>query len=192
MGGARRLRAPRVRAQNALYRRVIRTLVGPVCLICLAAIGAVLLSSRRAGPDLFDLVPKVPRMDGYVLLAWSKLERTQQALDAEAISSGTLVRALGYVTDGDQPVRDGASVESFVLLPDAGTPLHPAHRYGDEMIAVRLEPGKTIRFSEGSLVWAWGRLQMLPGDPEGREPLYALESARAENASKADIVKYFR
>jgi hypothetical protein len=192
MGGARRLRVPRARVQNALPRRAIRTLIGPVCLICLTAIGAVLLSSPRAEPDLFDLVPKVPRMDGYVLLAWPRLERKQHALDAGAISSGTLVRALGYMTDGDQAAADGTSVENFVLLPDAGTPLQPGHRHGDQMIAVRLESGNTIRFSEGRLLWVWGTLRVLPGDTEAREPLYVLESSRAEPAIRADMAKYFR
>ena len=192
MGGARRLRAPRARTQNALSRRAIQTLAWPVFLICLTAIGAVLLSSRKGGPDLFDLEPKVARLDGYVLLAWPTLERKQYALDAEAIPSGTLVRALGYMTDGDQAVRDGTSVENFVLLPDAGTPLHPAHRHGDQMIAVRLESGNTIRFSAGRLLWVWGTLRMLPGNTEGREPLYVLENARTETAMKADMAKYFR
>jgi hypothetical protein len=192
MSEARRLQAAKVRKEDYSSRRLFRTLAGPVCLICLTAIGAVLLSSPRAGPDLFDLVPKVPKMNGYLLLAWPGLERKLYALDAEAISSGALVRALGYMTDGDQPVRDGASVENFVLLPDAGTPLHPAHRHGDQMIAVRLESGNTIRFSERRLLWVWGTLRVLPGDSEGREPLYVLENARAETAIRADMAKYFR
>jgi hypothetical protein len=161
-------------------------------LICLGAIGAVLLSYRRVGPDLFDLVPKVPSLDGYVLVAWASLEREQYAMNAGAISSGTMIRALGYMTDGDQPSRDGASVKSFVLLPDAGTPLHPAHTHGDQMIAVRLAAGNAVRFSGSSLVWVWGTLRVLPGDPEGREPLYVVESAHAERTVKADIAKYFR
>ena len=178
--------------EDELSRRIFRTLIGPFCLIGIAAAGLALLSFRGARPDLFDLVPKALRMDGYVLVAWPSLERAKNALDARAIPSGTMIRTLGYMTDSGQPLRDGASVESFVLLPDAGIPLHPTYRHGDQMIAVRLETGKTIRFSEGSLVWVWGRLQMLPGDPEGRDPLYALESARVETAVKADIAKYFR
>ena len=64
--------------------------------------------------------------------------------------------------------------------------------FGDQMIEVRLEAGNEVRFSERSLVWAWGTLRMLPGDPSGHEPLYILENARTEPANKADIQKYFK
>jgi hypothetical protein len=60
------------------------------------------------------------------------------------------------------------------------------------MIAVYLRDGDTIKFSPKALVWIWGTLQSLPGDPVGSEPLYALGDARAELAPKADIDKYFR
>ncbi len=60
------------------------------------------------------------------------------------------------------------------------------------MIAVRLAAGNTLRFSQGCLVWVWGRLRALPADPDRRKPLYVLESARAEPAVEADIGKYFR
>jgi len=93
---------------------------------------------------------------------------------------------------GDWPVRDGERVQSFVLLPDAGNPMHPAHRFGDQMIDVRLDGDTAVRFSERSLVWVWGTLRMLPGDPSGHKPLYVLENARTEPANKADIQKYFR
>jgi hypothetical protein len=43
-----------------------------------------------------------------------------------------------------------------------------------------------------SLVWVWGTLRVLPGDPSGHEPLNVLEHARTEPAGKPDIPKYFR
>jgi hypothetical protein len=143
-------------------------------------------------PDLFDLTPVVPRSDQYLNLAWPELERPKHALNAGPISSGTMIRALGYMMEGDRPVRDGDRVQSFVLLPDAGNPVHPAHRFGDQMIDVRLEAGNEVRFSGRGLVWVWGTLRMLPGDPSGHEPLYILENARTEPANKADIPKYFK
>jgi hypothetical protein len=103
-----------------------------------------------------------------------------------------MIRALGYMMDGDHPLHDAERVESFVLLPDAGHVTHPAHRFGDQMIDVRLTAGSTIQFSERRLVWVWGTLRTLSGDPGGHEPLYVLENARAESADKADIRKYFR
>lgn len=192
MSGARRLRPAKTGVHDDLSRRAFRTLVGPLCLICLTAGIAAFLSTRRAGPNLVDLEPKIPLADGFVLVAWYDLERVQRSLKAEGLSTGTPTRALGYMIEGDTPIPDGASVGSFVLLPDAGSPMHPAHRHGDQMIAVRLAAGSTIYFSHGGLVWASGWLRILPGDPEGREPLYVLESARAEPAVKTDIAKYFR
>ena len=133
MSGARQLRAAKVRREDYSSRRLFRILIGPFCLIALAVTGLAFLSLRTAGSDLFDLVPKVPQMDGYVLVAWPSLERAQYALNAGAISSGTMIRALGYMTDSGHSLRDGARVESFLLLPDAGVPLHPADRHGDHV-----------------------------------------------------------
>jgi hypothetical protein len=78
------------------------------------------------------------------------------------------------------------------LLPDAGNAVHPAHRFGDQMIDVRLQAGGTVRFSEGSLVWVWGTWRPLSGNPNRDKPLYEVEDARMEPAAKADIPKYFR
>ena len=166
-----------------------------VALICLPVIAALILITRTARPDLFDLTPAVSHSDRYVLLAWAALERSRGALNAGEIGSGTMIRALGYMMEGGRPfrpVRDGERVQGFILMPDVGNAWHPAHRFGDEMIDVRLDAGNTVRFAERSLVWVWGTLQMLPGDPLGHEPLYVLEQARTEPAAKADIQKYFR
>jgi hypothetical protein len=161
-------------------------------LICLPAIIPGLLLLRTAGPDLFDLTPRAQRVDDYVLIAWHDLERRQQALKEGEPSAGTPACALGYMTEGDRPIRDGQLVQRFVLLPDAGNAVHPAHRFGDQMIEVRLKPGDTVRFAERTLVWVWGRWKVLAGDPNRDKPLYELEEARVESASKADIGKYFR
>ena len=94
--------------------------------------------------------------------------------------------------DGDQPVREGTRVNRFVLLPDAGSAVHPAHRFGDQMIDVQLRPGSSIVFKGSSLVWASGTWKVLAGNPAGDRPLYQLQDADVENADKADIPKYFR
>lgn len=160
--------------------------------ICLPAFVSVVLITNAARQDLFDLSPVVASSDQYSMLAWQQLERGRHALSAGAISSGALMRALGYMMDGDRPVHDGERVRNFVLLPEAGNPVHPAHRFGDRMIDVRLSAGNESRFSGRSLVWVWGTLRMLPGNSSGHEPLYILEDARTEPANKADIPKYFK
>lgn len=127
-----------------------------------------------------------------MLLPWAALERTHHALNAGDIGSGTMIRALGYMMEGDRPIHDGERVPGFVLVPDVGNLWHPAHRFGDEMIDVHLEAGNTVHFAERSLVWVWGELRVLPGDPTGHQPLYVLEHARTEPAGTADIQRYFK
>ena len=191
-GGATGQRPKRARRHDTLSRRAFRMLVVLVAAILLPVLVTVVLITNAIKPDLFDLTPIVSRSDQYLILAWPDLERAKHALSVGAISSGTRMRALGYMMVGDRPVRDGERVQGFVLLPDAGNPVHPAHRFGDQMIDVRLSAGNEARFCDRSLVWVWGTLRMLPGDPSGHEPLYVLEDARTEPANKADISKYFR
>lgn len=166
-------------------------MIGLVALIFLPVIVMVTVFTKPVGPDISDLTPVTQHSDEYLILAWPELERGKRSLSAGGISSGTMIRALGYMMDGDRPIRDGEHVRSFVLLPDAGTLVHPAHRFGDQMIEVRLATGDTVPFSEQSLVWVWGTLRMLPGDPLGPKPLNILENARTEPATKVDIQKYF-
>ena len=161
-------------------------------MVCLACAFPALFMMRRAGPDLFDFTPKSPRLDGYTLVAWCDLERGHGALKEGGPSAGSPTRVLGYMMDGDKPVRDGTHVNRFVLLPDAGSAVHPAHRFGDQMIDVQLRPGSSIVFKGSSLVWASGTWKVLSGNPAGDRPLYQLQDADVENADKADIPKYFR
>src|SRR5450432_448796 len=81
-------------------------LVGLVVVICLPVAAMIVLISKTTRPDVFDLIPVVQHSDGYVLLEWSTLERHHHALTVTGISSGTKVRALGYMMDADQPVRE--------------------------------------------------------------------------------------
>src|SRR5205823_2519073 len=106
------------------------------------------------------------------VLEWATLRRDHShamAADSQAFS-GAEVQALGYMADGEL-TRD------FVLLPDAGNLLHPAHRSGDQMIAVRLRAGERMQYSPLELVWVGGILRVTPGDPVGRKPLYTIERA---------------
>ena len=151
-----------------------------------------LFLSRTSEPDLFDLTPKSLRLDGYALIAWHDLERAPHALKQGQPTPGSPMRVLGYMMEGDQPIRDGQSVQRFVILPDAGSASHPAHRFGDQMIDVHLRAGSTVSFADRSLVWVWGEWKSLAGNPNRDKPLYELEDAYVENASKADIPKYFR
>lgn len=59
------------------------------------------------------------------------------------------------------------------------------------MIDVKLETGDSAPFCSRCLMWVWGQLKILPGNPAGDQPLYRLENARASRAEKPEITKYF-
>ena len=172
------------RERVAVSRHAFRALAAMAVLICLRAITALVLILRTTRTKLLDLVPVSSRSAGYVLLAWRDLERGRNALRQNGAANGTPVRVLGYLAEGGR-------YAGFVLLPDAGNALHPAHRFGDRMIGLHL-PASAPRFQPRDLVWAYGEMRLLPGDPEGHEPLYLLEGARIEPAAQADIARYFR
>lgn len=186
------LRTSRKRREAPASRRALWTVIGLTVIICLPVIATVIMVSQTAQPALFDLVPTKSHSNGFVILAWPDLERARRALAVGTIATGTRLLALGYMMAGDQVARDGDSVNRFLLFPDAGNALHPAHHFGDQMIAVQLQPGSTIHFSERNLLWVRGILYCLPGDPNGDRPLYRMENAQAAIADKRDIRKYFR
>ena len=150
--------------------------------------------SATSRPDLSDLVPTRNSAENYVVLNWSTLlVGHAHGLDAgSSLSAGASVLALGYMFESDHAVGEGEWVKDFVLLPEAGHMLHPAHRFGDQMIAVHLTPGAQVRFSWRAMVWVWGTFRGSAGDPLGSTPLYALERARVETAGTGDIQKYFK
>jgi len=170
--------------------------------ICLPSVGVPVLMMLTAVPDISGLSPKTSfNSDGYVLLDWNGLERGDRALRADGLATGSRVRALGYMMDADQPVLGrnrkppywyGQLVTQFLLLPDAGNAFQAAHRFGDQMISVQIESGNTVRFTARKLVWVWGVLRALPGNPAGLEPLYRIEDARTGPAERADILRYFQ
>jgi hypothetical protein len=161
-------------------------------LICLPAITALVLIIRTTRTDLSDLVPVHKDFAGHVLLSWHELERYRSALRQGGISNGTPVRILGYMAEGAKSAQKGELVSYFVLLPNPGNALHPAHRFGDQMIGVRLPEGANARYLNAQLVWASGNVQILPGDPNGNNPLYLIVDAVVEPAAQADIAIHFR
>ena len=184
-----------VRKKAVISRREeLRTLTIIVVATLVPLLGALVVVSTTSRPDLADLVPIQDSIGGFAVLNWSALE-TDRSRSKAVISpflTGAPVQALGYMVDGDSPLRDGDWVQHFVLLPEAGNFLHPAHRLGDQMIEIRLRPGARVRFAYRSLVWVSGTFRALAGDPDGSEPLYLLDSASAQPAGEKEIPKYFR
>lgn len=148
--------------------------------------GIIAVSTR---PDLTELVPVEQTVNGEVLLNWSDLLRTNRLF---AGLDGKRVRALGYMMSGRRQLVEGQRVKDFILLPEAGDLIHPAHRFGDQMIAIHLLDDARVRFSAGTLVWVWGSMRAVTGDPDGDTPLYSLEGALAQRADNDAARTYFR
>ncbi len=175
-------------------REEVRTLLLIGAVIVVPAAGAVFAISATSRADLSDLVPIGNSAGKPVILNWSTLLRDHpHALDAGFLfSADAPVQALGYMADGESACGEGERVQDFVLLPDAGNILHPAHRFGDQMIAVHLAQDVRVEFRSRALVWVFGTLRASAGDPAGAKPLYALERARVQPAERQEIRKYFK
>jgi hypothetical protein len=116
-----------------------------------------------------------------VPVGWPDLERGYDGLGR--------VRMIGYMMDGYQPSRDGATVDMFVLLPEAGQFLHPAHREPNQMVDVH--PSHPVVFRSRDLVWASGTLTRTIGSPGEERADYALTAAEVSPAAERDIGKWF-
>jgi hypothetical protein len=178
-------------ARNRAHRRTLALIVTIASVPLLGTIFAVVSTTK---PELSELVSSSRQVDGYIVLNWVELLQMHrnELNPASAELSGAAIRALGYMADGDKPIHTGDLIQDFVLLPEAGNLLDPAHRFGDQMIHVHLNEGDRMRFSARRLVWVWGTFRASRGDPSGPTPLYSLEGARAYGADRADIARYFQ
>jgi hypothetical protein len=171
-------------------REEIRSLFLVTVITCVPVLGTLWAVISTTQPTLSDLSPVTGQSGEYAVLDWPALRRDQAHAP---IVPGAAVQALGYmVDDEDKSAIPGTRVKEFVLLPEAGNIMHPAHRFGHEMIAVHLREGDEMVFSPRRLVWVWGTFRASSGDPSGSKPLYHLEQARAQPADRADIRRYFQ
>jgi hypothetical protein len=189
-----RAKPSRIKVSEERRREHSRALALIVAIISIPVLGAILVVVSTTKPDLSELIPSNKQVGEYIVLSWPELlqAKRNELNSAAANLSGAKIRALGYIVDGDKAIHPGDLVQHFVLLPDAGNFLDPAHRYGDQMVSVSLKESDRIPFSPRRLVWVWGTFRASPGDPSGRTPLYSLKDARAQVADPADIGQYFQ
>jgi hypothetical protein len=172
----------------------IRVLLLVIVVAGVPILGTVLVTNSTSEPDLSKLTPIRPRAGRYLVLDWPALLQNKPRVSktGTVIPAETEVQALGYMMDGDRSIGKDQWVQDFVLLPEAGTLLHPAHRMRDQMIAVHLEDGTRIQFSLRALVWVRGNIKAAAGLGRRSEAVYTLERARAKPAAKADIQTYYK
>jgi hypothetical protein len=128
---------------------------------------------------------------GTLAIGWSELKVPHEFSAAETAgeSRSGRVRMIGYMMDGYRPSRDGEQVEMFILLPEAGEFLHPAHRVPDKMVEVR--PVHPIAFRYRQLVWASGTLNRTLARRGDDRAAWAMSDAEVSPASDRDIGKWF-
>ena len=124
-------------------RHEIRFLVLLTVGLCVPTLGTFIAIFSTAEPDISDLTPISEKIGEDLILNWADIERRPHALhEASSVFAGASVQALGYMMENERPIRAGEPVQDFILLPGAGNLLHPAHRFGDQMIAVHLPAGQ--------------------------------------------------
>ena len=124
---------------------------------------------------------------GAVPIGWSELDGRSDS--APSHWEGQRVRMIGYMMDGYKPSRDGELLNMFILLPDAGQFLHPAHRIPDQMVEVRPLHPVAFRFRE--LIWASGKLNRTTARRGDEKAGYAMSDAEVIPASEREIGKWF-
>ena len=195
-------------------RRESRALATILCAVVLPLALAFVLVALNMRSDLSDLMPAEALPDGAaVLIGWQDLEIPEGktvSLEQTRSQPDRRVRMLGYMMEGymmqghgmdrRKPSQDGVPVRMFVLMPEAGHILHPAHRIPDQMVEVWLNSPVPFRFR--SLVWSTGSLVRTRAS-EGRQnerlhgwqdekPMYAMANADVQPAVESDITLWFK
>jgi hypothetical protein len=168
----------RQRRENQRETRVMLVIVAAVALPMILAYALVAMDIRSDLSSLKAVVP--PAYQDIPVTGWADLEKFR--------GEGP-VRMIGYMMDGEEPHPDGAAVRAFVLMPEAGQFLHPAHRIPEEMVQVWMS--EPLPFQNRQLVWVTGRLsRTIGGDRE--QAAFALSYAEAEPANDREITLWFR
>ncbi len=156
------------------------TIIAALAFPMLLAAALVAMDMRS---DLSELKPSgQPDDKGALSVGWPDLVRQ---------SEGTgRIRMIGYMMDGYQPSRNGATVDMFVLLPEAGQFLHPPHRIPNQMVEVH--PSHPVVFHYRDLVWATGILNRTMSNHGDGKAAYAMVAAEVTPATERDVVGWFR
>jgi hypothetical protein len=180
------VRRKKVREENVTISKIIAALAIPMFL-------AFVLVAMDMRSDLDELKSSGQTDDqGAMPIGWPELEGRQDLSPVPHPANWEgqrRVRMIGYMMDGYKPSRDGDQVSMFILLPDAGQFLHPAHRIPNQMVEVW--PLHPVAFRYRGLVWAFGTLNRTTARRGDEKPAYAMSDADVMPASERDISKWF-
>jgi hypothetical protein len=171
-----------------------RALVLIIGAVVLPLFLAFILVAADMRSDLSDLKPIQSMVDQTTaLVGWGDLEIPEgKSISVEQTrwQPGRRVRMLGYMMEGEPPSQDGAPATVFVLFPEAGHILHPAHHIPDQMVDVRLTHPAPFKFR--SLVWVTGTLARTANRPKSEKAMYAMTDAGVKPAADSDITRWFK
>lgn len=184
--GARVIRTGNIRRRQSRDTRTILFIIAAIAGPCVLVFFLIAQDIRI---DLSDLKPRYDTVEnGAVLLGWPSLSRSE---DHNVPLPRGRCRMIGYMMQNVPAVPDGTPVNRFVLMPEAGQLLHPAHRIPDEMIEVWLAEGTTIPFHDRLLVWVDGVLRENVSYSTGPSAAYAFSRATVTSAVERDVSKWF-
>ena len=177
--GARVIRKPDIparRKKQTLIMWAIMAAVGsPIFL-------AYILVAMDMRADLSELKPaRHASENGVVPVGWEDLG--QRSVPGR-------VRMIGYMMDGYSRRTQSRAVDMFVLLPEAGHFLHPAHRVPNQMVEVW--PNHLVHFEERELVWVEGTLNRTIGRHADDTAAWAMGDAEVIAAAPREIATWFQ
>lgn len=139
----------------------------------------IVIGALAAVDARIDLSDWKPGIRGTTIIGWPEMPARV----------GSQVEMLGYMMDGSLPVPDGEPVRTFILMPEAGQFLHPAHQVPDEMVEIHLE--EPVRFQYRRLVRVSGVLTFTSGPSRPDRALYPMKNAAVQPAPETDIARFF-
>lgn len=176
-------RAIHKRDDSAVRKKERLTFWTIAAVIGLPMILAVVLVGLDMRIDLSELRPNTPADEkGAMLAGWTDLK--------ESRDFPRRVRMMGYMLDDLRRPHNGSRADTFILLPEAGQFLHPAHRIPNQMVVVW--PSYPVVFSNRSLVWASGTLSRALRASDSDQPAWAMTFAEVKPADERDIGKWLR
>jgi hypothetical protein len=140
--------------------------------------------------DLADLKPTQSVVSlGLPVIGWPDLDPRDGHAAQTRWPPQSMIKMLGYMMDGYTPTRDGEPVHMFILMPDAGHFLHPAHRVPEEMVEVWLN--RPVWFKYRRLVWVSGMLTRVVQKQDAGKALFSMRDALAVPAADPEIPRWF-
>jgi len=160
------------------------TITAAIGLPMILAVALVGLDMRADLSELkpAELNPASEADKGVSLVGWPDLKGLRE--------SPARVRMLGYMLDDLRRPHEGNRADIFILLPEAGQFLHPAHRIPDQSVVVW--PTYPVVFRYRQLVWVTGVLSRALRSPGDDLPAWAMTFADMSPADERDIGRWFR